>query len=394
MHTRPPRFYLWQAFHRSVFAFFLIAIGLPDVQAGAKKKDNSNDIVKPQPRMGLLREISISPDGARAVAGDSNNVIWVWDVCNRKVLRLVQTLGEAKSRSIPCYSFSRDGKYAVVGIQPGRDADPVRVDPESLTFWDLTAGVKLRALALRNEPVTMVALSPDGTRAASVSLWKTVWSDSSPNEKAGVPTFHYSLRLWDTVDGMLIRTLSTDYHGHISFSADSKFLINARKPSEANGWLPSQKWETKKGKEIPGTKGGRWGDDQIWCIRLSPDDNLLAIGGDAGVKVWNPKTGKTMWHESLRVERRIFHKGRDIGSWSVSSIAFSTDGARMAAAGAGGIVMIDVATGKTIPSFSPVNELADAVCFTHDNATLLSASMDGMRFRDGKSGKVLFTLGP
>jgi WD40 repeat protein len=377
----------------------LIGAGMLWAQVLPARPDNSND---PAPKMGLLRDVGISADGKLAFAGDSEGTIWVWSVANRKLVRAIQDRSHLKD---PCFAFSADGKFAVVGyqhdIQPRADR-PKPWGLETLTFWDLTAGVKIRALALQDEPVYAVALSPDGKRALSVSHWKTVEPEPDGRERGiRLDRRFYALKLWDTSNGKLVRTLSyQEVFEPIAFSPTGRFFASPLL-GPAPIYPDKQIWYLKKW----GTGGGffgaksmaaQWPRMEIWCLTVSPDGKQVAVGHYCDVSLWNIDTGKLLWHHITQVVRdgAVIEEGR------VGSVAFSPDGKRVVAAGVrrgrgtkGGMVMLDTTTGKKISALVGATEGVASVSFTPDGAMLFGASGEGLRFLDAHTGKTLFTLG-
>jgi WD40 repeat protein len=134
----------------------------------------------------------------------------------------------------------------------------------------------------------------------------------------------------------------------------------------------------------------------IWNLRLSADGGHVAIGGRQGVSLWDVKTGKLCWH--VEEGRKAILAGFVKGFWRVNSVGFSPDGTRVVVAGSreqalGGILMIDVASGKMTPRFtSPKNAPLGTVSFTADGDMLFGVCTGGIRFWDAKTGKTRFTL--
>lgn len=370
------------------------------------RRDNSSDLA---PKMGWLRDVGISKDGKTAFAGDSERSIWVWDVDKRELIRVIRDPFTSHNTN-PRYAFSADGKHALVGNENGtqRLGWGVREpDHERLTSWDLTSGRKLRAFEIKGESVYAIALSPDGSQALSASVWKTIPHPDNPPPY----TAHHSqykafpmciLRLWDTTSGKTVCALGNNGEfGRSAFSLDGKFIVSSfagPKPpfNEKQTWI-LKKWDTARREDLGAkTMFGQWSPMDMACIRLSPDNSHAAIGSGQGVSLWNLETGKLIWHrfEGLRALR----DGNVIGHWSVSSISFSPDGKRLIAAGSGGekiggMMMIDVATGKDTAGFvAPKDAWVQSVSFTPDGVALVGACAQGLRFWDARTGETKFTL--
>jgi WD40 repeat protein len=362
------------------------------------------------PKMGTIVRCAISADGKRVVAGDDHRVIRIWDVSQRKVVRVIRDL----PHSIPCYAFSKDCKSALVanglGFVP-KDA-PALLAGYTLTFWDLDKGAMARSLDLRDESVRGMALSADGARALTVSHWITVKDDTGRGWRSDGDPYAsldlYRLRLWDTTSGKLIRTLDDDCGvWPPAFSADGKLAAHGFiEPYQQVG--KKQKWPVRTWNASDGRGAAKelmvpaWEPIEIWAIALSPDGKHLAIGHYAGLSLWNVTTGKLEWYH----DNSILTSGGTVAStWPATSIVFSSDGNRIVASGPGkqatlapvhkipgGMTVLDAATGKTVPGFSATKEWVGSVSFTQDGTQLVGAAVDGVRFWDGQTGKVLFTL--
>src|SRR5207245_6345500 len=121
----------------------------------------------------------------------------------RKLIRTIPDSSENRG-TFPCYAFSADGKYALLGnYRSPLLGDAGKLDPDTFTFWDLQTGCKLRSFATNGEEVYQVALSPNGKWALSVNICKRV----IPDDGKRLPYALRAVRLWDTATGKIIRTL-------------------------------------------------------------------------------------------------------------------------------------------------------------------------------------------
>jgi WD40 repeat protein len=375
-------------------------------------------VIAQPPAMGTLRDIGISSDGKLAFAGDDKRVIRVWDVPNRKLLRAIKEPQLPIQNTTFYYAFSADGKHCVVGNQRGFRAGRAELDgldPEPLTFWHLSTGVKLRAFDLKDQPVDEVALSPDGKSAASVSLCKV-----GPGERATIsdelstPVYYYALRLWDTSNGKLIRTLLesgpvgpvANQIGPIAFSPDGKFLANAQFRGErGSGQWALAKWDAVTGKSLGAIDMAKqWAHMEIRHIAFSPDAKTVAVGQHSGIGLWDVDTGKPLWyHDTAQVIDRAV-----IDFWRPSFAAFSSDGKKLVISGdtgwlskemraagkttRGGMVVLDAVTGKKTTNFAEAKEWTRSVRFMPANGILVGASTEGVRVWDAETGRHLFDL--
>jgi WD40 repeat protein len=369
----------------------LVALGSVSAQ---QKGENDND---PPLKMGLLRDVGVSADGKLAIAGDSEGNIWVWDIRKRDLIRVIRGNSENEN-AIYHFAFSADGKRAIVGIQKGIQlgGEPrTKLWRETLTFWDLSAGVRLRAFDLEDEQIYAVALSRDGKHAISVGLWKTIIPEGL-NPLTVTPfnvKFVMAVRLWDTASGKLLRTLQAEeLHFPVCISPSGKSIVSplAHRRDLMGG---KQKWELRRWDlqgAFLGTKSmsAEFTAMNVTCCEISPEGKHIAIGHPAGfLSLWNIETGKLAWYyqtdvvrQSIVIERR----------W-VGSVAFSPDKKRIVAAG-GGVFMIELATGKSAPKFVGTADGVASVNFTPDGAMVLGARPNGVQFWDSDTGHAVFTL--
>ena len=361
-------------------------------------------------------KVTISTDGKLAITGDSERVIRVWDVPNRKLLRAIPDRSKNRN-TIPHYAFSADGKFAVVGNRPGNEIGGIpatTLDPDTLTFWDLAAGVKLRSFELKNEPVLGVALSPDGKFALSSSIWKMIPrmpNPAEPQRRSWNDTiFLVAIRLWDTSTGKLMAMISDTNDGwsNPTFSPDGKFFasywMGPTPPYGDKQTWAVRRWGTKATPDF-GAKSmaAEFTRMHVNGMAWSPDGKHIAVS-HGGLSLWNLETGKLVW--TFFADREIVRDSMVNSHWPVGSVAFSSDGKRVVASSSwlmgapkrrgdgakSGILVIDTATGKKSAGFVGPAEVVRSVSFTSDGTMLLGASVDGLRFWDAQTGQVAFTL--
>ena len=181
-------------------------------------------------------------------------------------------------------------------------------------------------------PVIGVAFSPDGTRLVTASHDKTA-------------------RVWDPITGRQLACLRhVDMVNEMVLSPDGTWLATAGDRKTAWLWDPAP---ANDGLPHPQEPNQRAGGD--------PDGSRLATSDDRRARVWNPATGEQL--------ACITHLT------TVSEMAFSQDGTRLAIGGAGSRARVyDPATGEQVACLDHNRHGVFGVAFSPDRARLATAS--------------------
>jgi WD40 repeat protein/serine/threonine protein kinase/DNA-binding XRE family transcriptional regulator len=258
-------------------------------------------------------------------------------------LHLLRTI--AAHKQTPGVAVSPDGtRLASIGVE------------NVVTVWDATTGQKL--LTVSGDPSEMgygIAFSPDGKQLATLDTAQVV--------------------VWDATTGQRLFSLPGKSIGqsinHIRFSPDGQRLAVANMDG-----VPKV-WDLATQTEVISLTGHTAICDGI---AYSPDGTRLATGSEDGVvKIWDTNNDEILF---------TFEPGGVI-----HSVAFSPDGTRLAAANEDGTLKVwDPITGQEVLSLPRLSGMY-GVAFMSDSQRLITAHQDGTaRVWDVVSGQPLITL--
>ena len=289
------------------------------------------------------RVVAFSPDGAY-IAVASNIGVWLYDVKTTRELALLTThsiWGHA-------VAFSPDGTKLAAA------------DGREIQLWNVSTWTSIAAtLEGHAGLVWSVAFSPDGTKLASGSIDKTV-------------------KLWEVETGRKINTLT----GHTELPRSVAFSPDGAKLASGSIDKTVKLWDVSTGENISTLTGHT---DMVESIAFSPDGTKLASGSeDKTVKLWDVSTGENINtlgdtdSTSAAVQMLHIFAGRASKptrhSSPVTSVAFSPDGTKLAAAlsVSQGVKLWEVDTGKHINTFSANMGGVMSVAFSPDSMMLAS----------------------
>jgi RNA polymerase sigma factor (sigma-70 family) len=332
---------------------------------------------------GTVGHIVFSPDGKflASRSGDgSDHSIWLWDAATGQQLR--QLKGHVSR--VSSLAFSPDGKT----LASGGDQGDFRA-----RLWDVGTGKMLRELAPHDLCVKSVAFSPDGKTLALGD-----WGGAIRLREASTgKEFHFfqrhgygivalaftadgktlvsagqdnTIRLWETATGKERLPLG----GHlqsakaIAFSPDGKTLATGSDDHSMH------LWDAATGKEIRSFVGQK--ESCVYAVAFSPGGKTLASGGLGGiVRLWEVATGKEL--------RKLGGHGR-----GVSTVAFSGDGRSLVVGSFDGPLRLwDVAKGEEIRQFE--SSRVASVAFSSDGKLLAAAGTKGIDLWEISTGKRL-----
>jgi RNA polymerase sigma factor (sigma-70 family) len=276
---------------------------------------------------------------------------------------------EARGRQAAVERFRQAGEAVDLAFSPDGTvlAAYAHGSPDSsLKLSSAITGERLGEVAVGGQGVNSrpFAFSPDGQVVAVVDL-----------QFRPTP----GILCCDPASGKAVRTLSLPEPGPVGpvllrFSADGKLLAVA---VTCNRVLVLDSATGKQVQEVGDTP------NTIFSLAFSPDNKSLALGVSApALQIWDVTTGKRLPHIRQRPEDS-----------TAASLAYSSDGALLAAGRGNHITLYDVATGRERRRLEAPMRLVNGLAFLPGGDWLVSASHDGkVRVWDLRTGGVQWAL--
>jgi RNA polymerase sigma factor (sigma-70 family) len=282
---------------------------------------------------GWVLGVAFSPDGKRVLssAGACGNrpespagSVRLLDASTRRPLRC---LDHPFARKV---AISPDGTRAASSGDGG---------DQTLRLWDLETGKELKRFGPYEGLVYGVAFTPNGK-----NLLFTIWACPS-------------LNLLDLDTGKELRRFDAGLLHDCALSADGTKSLSGNTAGLV------QLWDNATGKELKRLEGHT---GEVYYAVFSPGEKRVASCGEAGViKFWDLKTGK--------VVREINVPGKE-GS---AAGAFCPDGRRFASGGSDGNIRLwDIETGEELHCFEGHTGKVYALAFSPDGRFLASGGYD------------------
>jgi WD40 repeat protein len=270
-----------------------------------------------------LNRVAFTPDGRQAVATGGGLILY--DLQTGKELYRVLELQFARAG----LALTRDGRYFLTGHQGDR----------LVRLGEVATGKPVRAFEGHTGGVWAVALSADGTRAASGSDDGTV-------------------RLWDVQTGKELHICKAGPRRVccVAFSPDGRSVLSGH--DAAGSSSPVYLWDVETGKELHRFTGHT---GNVSAVAFLPDGrSFLSASTDGTVRQWDVKTGKEL--------RRMEHRG------GVNDLAIAPDGRRALSAGFGDrmVRLWDLADGGQLFCYEGHQGAVLGVAFSRDGRLALS----------------------
>ena len=282
--------------------------------------------------------VVVSPDG-RTLIFNRREVIWQWDIANRRPLGDPLT---GSSAWITRLALAPDGKILASGDQDG-----------GVRLWNLETGEQIAGpLSANAGTVYDLAFSADGAAL--------VWGGSNG-----------TVVRWDVAGQRLDgEPISVGAISTLAISPDGKLLALGDKQGTIRLWQMPER----------NALGTRLQTTAISGLAVSPDGDTVAVGGEH----------LALWSASGR-EQRI-----DLRDNGVLSVAFDGTGTLLASSGKEGTVRLwDVATGEQLGSPIQARKETDyvwRVALTPDGATVAAVSDGSIGLWDVKTHELIGRL--
>jgi WD40 repeat protein/serine/threonine protein kinase len=296
-------------------------------------------------RRGLCSAVSYSPDGRSIATGGLDSTLAIWSADGGEAVSVLC----GHTDPITSVTYSADGRWIGTASRDG-----------TVRLWDAASQGDIRVLRGHTSYVYPTAYSPDGRWLASAG-----WD--------------HTIRLWDAASGTAIAELRghTTWVAALAITPDGRWLVSAEHRGAIRIWdVTTGRW-----RKLP-VDMHVFDAGLVHRISISPDGNLLALGSDRRVRLFDLK----------KLEENAV---LPLSLGKVRIAVFNNDGTRLAVAGAEPEVqVVRVATGEVAAVLRGHSDIINAIAFSPDGSRILTAGEDrSVRLWDANTGHAKRIMG-
>jgi RNA polymerase sigma factor (sigma-70 family) len=355
---------------------------ITDVATGKTASQFDHGKYRAPSRSRDLRYLAFLSGGKQVLLRDPREaVVRLLDARSGEEIRAFRCEGER----LHCFAHSPDGRLLAVGEQTG-----------TVRFWEVVTGKERFALKLHSDSCIALAFSPDskilatGDKKGVAHLWDAVTGNvvhtldpkinQGPGEPLGIGSLSFSpdgknllsshrywVVFWDAATGKEIRRLPNEPSRALRYLPDGKTLVAGGDNLWGRGDNTFRFFDLETDKPCRNVDGH---GASVQALAYSPDGKYIATcdGGNTQppeLRVWEVSSGRVALQNITR------------DTWHMTALAFSPKGDILAAAHWNTITLWDLKTGKprrTLPNYreAPSGSLA----FSTDGTKLACAGQD------------------
>jgi WD40 repeat protein/serine/threonine protein kinase len=325
---------------------------------------------------GEVTSVAFSPDSQLVVSGSQDGTVKIWSADTHQETLLLR--GHARD-SIPAIAFQEGGRrLASVGAD------------NTLRIWDSFTGENVRTLSAGKWPIALLGnflfiRRSSGFGDSSGSFVELMGVAFSADGRYLATDVEDAIAIWDATTGRRLRLIGEPSKEipTLAWSPDGQRLASAT-TRPVFGEVGKQLCEINLWDPQTGELLQKLSTQELAITRLaySPDGQCVAGGGRKEVNIWNASAGRQM--QSLSSQ----------SSGATASIAFSADGAILAAGETDGVVTIwDTSSGGVVVSLRAHDSSVTALAFSPDSQRLATGGEDrAVKLWETVTGEAALTL--